>query len=122
MERGYENGLVQGNTAGLSSGLHGGLFSNVMTKRLNMLDPSTIRDPKRNPVFYINAESKNVLLNSGSVQTCYNLAESVPNQILQKVEDVIIQNAGTTYRPPLVLNGLGGRNYMNFGDTGNRYL
>ena len=120
MERGYENGLVQGNTAGLSSGLHGGLFSNVMTKRLNMLDPSTIRDPKRNPVFYINAD--NVALNSGSVQTCYNLAESVPNQILQKVEDVITQTAGTTYRPPLVRGGLGGKNYMDFGDTGNRYL
>jgi hypothetical protein len=122
MERGYENGLVQGNTAGLSSGLHGGRFGHTMSKRLNMLNPSTIRDPKRNPVFYINAESTNVLLNSGSVQTCYNLVESVPNQILEKVEDVIRQNAGTTYRPPLVLNGLGGRNYMDFGDTANRYL
>ena len=122
MERGYENGLVQGNTAGLSSGLHGGLFSNVMTKRLNMLNPSTIRDPKRNPIFYINAESSNVLLNSGSVEICYNQAEKIPNQIIQHVENIITQTAGTTYRPPLVLNGLGGKNYMNFGDTGNRYL
>jgi hypothetical protein len=85
-----------------------------------MLDPSTIRDPKRNPVFYINAD--NVALLSGTVQICYNLAESVPNQILQKVENILTQTAGTTYRPPLVLNGLGGKNYMNFADTGNRYL
>lgn len=120
MERGYENGLVQGNTAGLSSGLHGGLFSNVMTKRLNMLNPSTIRDPKRNPVFYINAD--NILPNGETVEICYNLAENIPNQILQKVENIFTQTAGTSYRPPLVRGGLGGKDYMNFADTANRYL
>jgi hypothetical protein len=120
MERGYENGLVQGNTVGLSSGLHGGRFGHTMSKRLNMLNPSTIGDPKRNPVFYINADK--VSTNVGTVQICYNLAETVPNQILANIDEIFTQTAGTTYRPALVRDGLGGRRYMDFGDTANRYL
>jgi len=119
MERGSENGLIQGNTVGIGTGLHNGLFSNVMTKKLNYLDPSHIRDPKRTPVFYINGD--NVTLNSGTIQIAHNLVDVIPNRLLLKVEDILTQTAGTTYRPALVREGLGGKNYIDFSDN-NAYL
>ena len=119
MIRGSENGLVQGNTVGIGAGLHNGLSGNIMTRKLNYLNPSHIRDPKRTPVFYINGD--NVTLNSGTVQLTHNLIDDVPNRLLLKVEDILTQTAGTTYRPALTLNGLGGKNYINFADN-NAYL
>ena len=121
MRRGLEQGFANGSLSGLQSGLGSGLQSSVaMKNRLNSLDPSTIIEPKLKPVFYINAD--NVALTSGSVQIAYNLINSTPGELFPKVEDIFDQTAGGTYRPPLVLKGLNGRNYMNFADTGNRYL
>lgn len=122
MNRGLESGLGKGILSGISNaGLHSGLFSgNVMTNKLNMLNPSSIRDPKRTPVFYINADT--VALTSGNVSLCYNLIDVIPNQILLQNENIFNQAAGSTYRPPLVRGELGGKNYMDFGDTPNRYL
>ena len=117
LEQGYANGVLSGVKNGLGSGLQS---SYVMTNRLNMLNPSSIIEPKLKPVFYINAD--NVALTSGSVQIAYNLIESTSGQLFPKVENIFDQTAGTTYRPPLVLNALNGKNYMNFADTGNRYL
>jgi len=120
MNRGLEGGYILGASKGLYSGIKSGLQGAFTADRFNMLNPNMITDPKIKPVFYINAD--NVALNSGTIQTCYNLVENTPNQLLAKVENVFDQTAGTTYRPPLVLNGLGGKNYMNFADTSNRYL
>jgi hypothetical protein len=121
MRNGFESGFVLGNSSGPKTGLHSGLQSNsVMTNRINMLDPNTIIEPKLKPVFYINAD--NVALTSGSISIAYNLINSTSGELFPKIENIFDQTAGTTYRPPLVLKGLNGRNYMNFGDTGNRYL
>lgn len=120
MNRGLENGYILGSSKGLYSGLHLGLNGFNTPNRLNMLNPASITEPKIKPVFYINAD--NVALNAGSVQTCFNQIENTTNQLLPKVENVFDQTGGTTYRPPLVLRGLGNKNYMNFADTGNRYL
>ena len=121
MRRGLENGFILGNSKGMLSGLGSGLQSgNVMTNRLNMLNPAAITDPKTKPVFYVNAD--NVALTSGSISIVYNLVDSLPGDLLPKVENIFTQAAGTTYRPPLVVGGLNGKNYMNFADTGNRYL
>jgi hypothetical protein len=126
MRNGFESGFVLGNSSGPKTGLHSGLqSSNVMNNRINMLDPSTIIEPKLKPVFYINAD--NVALVSGAVNLTYNLIKG--NSLAGSLSDLLPnyslpfdQTAGTTYRPPLVLKGLNGRNYMNFADTGNRYL
>jgi hypothetical protein len=91
-----------------------------MTNRLNSLNPSSITEPKLKPVFYINAD--NVALTSGAVSIAYNIIENTPGELLPKVENILVQSLGSTYRPPLVLNGLNGRNYMNFADTLQRYL
>jgi hypothetical protein len=91
-----------------------------MTNRLNSLSPISVIEPKLKPVFYINAD--NVALTSGSVNIAYNLINDTPGQFWPKIENIFNQTAGTTYRPPLVVNGFNGRNYMNFADTGNRYL
>lgn len=121
MNRGLENGFILGNSKGMQSGLGSGLQSgNVMTNRLNMLNPAAITDPKVKPVFYINAD--NVALTSGSVQIAYNLVDALPGDLLPKVESIFQQTAGTTYRPPLRVGKLNGKNYMDFGDTNNRYL
>jgi len=121
MNRGLENGFILGNSQGAKPGLASGFQSGfVMSNRLNMLNPVAITDPKNKPVFYINAD--NVALTSGSVQIAYNLVDSLPGDLLPKVENIFAQTAGTTYRPPLVVGGLNGKNYMNFGDTNNRYL
>jgi hypothetical protein len=117
LQQGHVNGILSGPLSGLGSGLQSSVS---MKMRLNSLNPSTITEPKLKPVFYINAD--NVALTSGSVQIAYNLIENTSNQLFPKVENIFDQTAGTTYRPPLVVNGLNGRNYMNFADTGNRYL
>jgi hypothetical protein len=91
-----------------------------MKNRWNSLNPSSIIEPKLKPVFYINAD--NVALTSGSIQVAYNLIDDTPGQYWPKIENIFDQTAGTTYRPPLVVNGLNGKNYMDFSDTSNRYL
>jgi hypothetical protein len=121
MNKGLETGYILGNSQGAKSGLGSGFQSGfVMTNKLNMLNPATIIEPKLKPVFYINAD--NVALTSGSISIAYNLINDTPGQYWPKIENIFNQTAGTTYRPPLVVNGLNGKNYMNFGDTGNRYL
>jgi hypothetical protein len=120
MNRGLENGNVLGSSKGLYSGMKSGLQGSVMTDKWNALNPSAITDPKIKPAFYINAD--NVALTSGAVSIAYNQIESTPNELFPKIENIFDQTAGTTYRPPLVRNALGGKNYMDFSDTGNRYL
>lgn len=124
MNRGLEQGYANGSLSGAMSGLGGGLQSSyVMTNRLNMLVPSSITEPKLKPVFHINAD--NVALTSGAVQIAYNQIRSTPGELMTNTANtygIFDQTAGTTYRPPLVVNGLNGRNYMNFSDTANRYL
>jgi hypothetical protein len=120
MNRGLENGFILGNSKGIYNGLNSGLVGSIIGNRLNMLNPSSILDPKIKPVFYINGD--NVALNNGTVQTCFNQIETTPNQLFTKVENIFDQTAGTTYRPSLVVKGLNGKNYINFADTGNRYL
>ena len=120
MRRGLESGLILGDSKGVYSGLKGGLQGAYMTNKSNMINPSSITDPKVKPVFYINAD--NVALVSNAVSILYNLVETQPNDMFTKVENVFTQLGGTTYRPPLVLGGLGGKNYMQFGDTGNRII
>lgn len=121
MRRGLESASVLGQSSGPKQGLHSRFQSGVaMNNRMNMLDPTTIIEPKLKPVFYINAD--NVALTSGSVQIAYNLINDTSGQYWPKIENIFDQTAGTTYRPPLVTNGLNGKNYMDFSDTGNRYL
>lgn len=121
MNSGLQQGFVLGQSSGLASGLRQGLQSGfTMTNRLNSVSPISIYEPKLKPVFYINAD--NVALTSGAVSIAYNLIDSTPGELFPKIENIFDQTAGTTYRPPLVLRGINGRNYMNFGDTGNRYL
>jgi hypothetical protein len=121
MNSGLQQGLIVGQSSGPKSGLRQGLQSGfTMTNRLNSLNPASITEPKLKPIFHINAD--NVALVSGAVSIAYNLTETTPNQLLPKYETIFDQFAGTTYRPPLVVGGLNGRNYMNFADTGNRYL
>lgn len=117
LEQGYANGVLSGVQSGLGQGLQSGFG---MKNRLNSLNPSTITEPKLKPVFYINAD--NVALTSGSVQIAYNLIDDTSGQYWSKIENIFDQTAGSTYRPPLVVGGFNGRNYMNFADTGNRYL
>ena len=117
LEQGYANGALSGVMSGLGSGLQS---SYVMTNRLNMLNPSSITEPKLKPVFYINGD--NVALTAGSVQIAYNLIDNTPGQYFPKIENIFDQTAGGTYRPPLVVGGLNGKNFINFADTGNRYL
>lgn len=124
MRNGLEQGYANGNLSGLMSGLGGGLQSSfVMTNRLNMLNPSSVTEPKLKPVFYINAD--NVALTSGAVQIAYNQIRSTPGELLTNTANnygIFDQTAGTTYRPPLRVGGLNGKNFMDFSDTGNRYL
>lgn len=120
MNRGLESGLILGDSKGAYGGLKQGLFGMSMTNKLNSLNPASILEPKIKPVFYINGD--NVALTSGTISTAYNLIDKGPNDILTVVENMFTQTQGTTYRPPLVLRGLGGKNYMDFSDTGNRYL
>jgi hypothetical protein len=120
MRQGLESGLILGQGKGIFSGLKCGLHGMSMTDKFNMINPSIITDPKIKPVFYINAD--NVALTSGAVSIAYNLIDTQPNEIFTKVENIFTQSAGTTYRPPLVLGGLGGKNYMQFADTNNRCL
>lgn len=122
MRRGLEQGFANGALSGLQSGLGSGLQSSVaMKNRLNSLDPSSIIEPKLKPVFYINAD--NVTTVSSSVYSLYNLIDTQPKaDLLAPYSIPFEQAAGTTYRPPLVLKGLNGRNYMNFADTSARYL
>jgi hypothetical protein len=120
MRRGLESGLILGDSKGVYSGLKGGLQGAYMTNKSNMINPSSITDPKVKPVFYINAD--NVALVSNAVSIAYNLVETQPNDIFIKVENIFTQLGGTTYRPPIVFGGLGGKNYMQFGDTSNRIM
>ena len=120
MNRGLENGNVLGSSKGLYGGLKSGLQGSITLNKWNVLDPITITDPKIKPVFYINGD--NVALTSGTVSIAYNQINSTSNELFPKIENIFDQTAGTTYRPPLVLGGLGGKNYINFADTGNRYL
>ena len=121
MNRGLDSGFVFGSATGARSGLHQGLQQGeTVNSRVNLLNPASIIEPRLKPVFYINGD--NVALTSGSVQIAYNLVSDTPGQYWPKIENIFDQTAGTTYRPPLVTNGLNGRNYINFADTGNRYL
>lgn len=121
MNRGIEQGYAQGIMSGVKSGLGTGFQSFAGMKNGSyMLNPTSITDPKIKPVYFINGE--NVALTSGSVQTVYNVIDNTGGQFWPKVETIFEQTAGGTYRPPLLRNALGGRNVMNFADTGNRYL
>ena len=121
MNRGIEQGYAQGIMSGVKSGLGTGMQSfGGMTNGSYMLNPRSITDPKTKPVYYINGE--NVSLTSGSIQNVYNVVDDTGGQFWPKVETIFDQTAGTTYRPPLIRGALGGRNVMNFADTGNRYL
>jgi hypothetical protein len=117
LEQGYANGILLGAQSGLGQGLQSSI---AMKNRVNTMSPIGITEPKLKPVFYINAD--NVALTSGSVQIAYNQIDNTPGQYWVKVENIFDQTAGTTYRPPLVVGGLNGKNYMDFSDTGNRYL
>jgi hypothetical protein len=123
MRRGLEQGFANGSLSGLQSGLGQGLQSSVAMKwRLNSLDPSSIIEPKLKPIFYINAD--NVATVSNNVSLTYNLIDPAGNgQDLLKPNDTPFENtAGSSFRPPLVLKGLNGRNYMNFAFSSGRYL
>lgn len=126
MRNGLEQGFANGSLSGLQSGLGGGLQSSVAMKwRLNALNPTSIIEPKLKPVFYINAD--NVATVSGAVQYAYNVLTApltyIPStSVLVPYFAPFDQTAGTTFRPPLVLRGLNGKNYMNFADTSARYL
>lgn len=124
MRSGLEQGFANGSLSGNMSGLGGGLQSSyVMTNRQNMLIPSSITEPKLKPIFHINAD--NVALTSGAVQIAYNQIRSTPGELITNTANnygIFDQTAGTTYRPPLVVGGFNGKNYMNFSDTSNRYL
>ncbi len=120
MNRGLESGFASGQSKGALSGLGQGLQGFSMNHRNNMLIPNSITDVKFRPVFHINGEA--VSLTSGAVQIAYNHMDTMPGELLPKVENIFTQTAGTTYRPPLVRAGLNGKNYMDFGDTANRYL
>lgn len=118
--RGLESGLVLGCSKGTYEGLHNGLVGMRTNNRFNFINPVSIDDPKVKPIFYINAD--NTALTSGAVSIAYNLIDRRSTDILVGVENIFTQAAGTTYRPPLVLGKLGGKNYMDFADTANRYL
>ena len=124
MNRGLEQGYANGISSGVMSGLGSGLQSSyAMNNRMNMVIPSAITEPKLKPIFHINAD--NVALTSGAVQIAYNQIRSTPGELITNTANnwgIFDQTAGTTYRPPLVVGGFNGKNYMNFGDTGNRYL
>lgn len=124
MRSGYEQGYANGDLSGVMSGFGGGLQSSIsMTNRQNMLVPSSITEPKLKPIFHINGDS--VALTGGTVQIAYNHIRSTPGELMTNTANnygIFDQTAGGTYRPPLVVNGLNGRNYINFADTGNRYL
>lgn len=121
MRNGLESGYAFGELSGLQTGLGGGFQSlTTMTNRLNSIAPQNIKEPKVKPVFYINGD--NVALLSGAVQYAYNIIDTTPGELLPKVENILQQVSGTTYRPPLVVGGLNSRNYINFADTSNRYL
>jgi hypothetical protein len=120
MRTGLEGGLILGDSKGVWDGLGAGMQGGSLSNRFNSMNPTTIAEPKIKPVIYINADT--VALTSGAVSIAYNLMDTKPNDIFTTIENVMTQSQGTTYRPPLVVNGLGGKNYMNFADTGNRYL
>ena len=120
MRTGLESGLILGESKGIWEGLSEGMQGGSLSNRFNSINPTTITEPKIKPVIYINADT--VALTSGTVSIAYNLIDTKPNDIFTTIENVMTQSQGTTYRPPLVVNGLGGKNYMNFADTGNRYL
>ena len=121
MNRGLEQGFVNGSLSGLQSGLGGGLQSSVsMKSRFNSLDPSSIIEPKLKPIFYINAN--NVATVNGGVNLTYNLIDTIPSDLLP-VNDTPFENTvGSSFRPPLVIGGLNGKNYMNFAQSSGRYL
>lgn len=121
MNRGLESGFATGISNGVREGMHTSFQSGyAMVNRFNAQNPNAITDPKLRPVFWINGE--NVSLTSGSVQIAYNVMDKLGTELLAMQDRSFDQNSGTTYRPPLVRNGLGGRNYIDFSDTGNRYL
>jgi hypothetical protein len=121
MRNGLEQGFAIGALSGLQSGLGSGLQSGVaMKSRLNSLDPSSIIERKLKPIFYINAD--NVATVSGGVSLTYNLIDTIPGDILAANATPFENTAGTSFRPPLVLKGLNGRNYMNFAFSSSRYL
>jgi hypothetical protein len=123
MNSGLQQGFILGQSSGLKSGLNGGLQSGyTMKNRLNSLDPSSIIEPKLKPIFYINAD--NVATISGGVSLTYNLIDPAGNgvDLLKPNASPFENTAGSSFRPPLALKGLNGRNYMNFAFSTGRYL
>ena len=121
MNSGLQSGFTIGLRRGLETGLASGLQSAyTMKNNLNSIAPNAIKDPKLRPVAHINGE--NVTLLSGAVRDANNVIDPDAGQLMAYSDIPFQQTTGTTYRPPLVRGGLGGRNYMSFSDTGNRYL
>ena len=119
MNRGLETGLILGSSKGTYSALNSGLTGMSMTNKLNMLDPSTITDPKVKPTFFINGD--NVVLLSGTVLNMPNLtAKNTPGELLPWVSTAFEQTAGTSFRPAYLKNYLNGRAVLSF--TPARYI
>ena len=120
LQQGYAEGITRGTYNSLGSGLQS--FTR-MTQRFSMLNPASVTEPKLKPIFYINGD--NVALTGGAVQIAYNQIRTTPGELITNTANnygIFDQTAGTTYRPPLLLNALGGKAVMNFSDTSNRYL
>ena len=120
MNRGLERGINKGSNKGAFSGLKSGFHGMSMVNRNNMLNPASITDPKVRPVFFINGD--NVSLSSGTIVGTVNLIKTESNDLLTPISNILTQNQGTTYRPPVVVGGLGGRSYIDMADIGQRYL
>lgn len=120
MNRGLERGFIAGQSKGAFSGLKSGLHGMSMVKRNNMLNPAAITDPKIRPVFFINGD--NVSLSGGTIVGTVNLITNESNDLFTPISNILTQNQGTTYRPPVVVGGLGGRSYIDMADIGQRYL
>lgn len=120
MNRGLERGFIAGQSKGAFSGLKSGLHGMSMNRRNNMINPASITDPKTRPVFFINGD--NVSLSGGTIVGTVNLITTEVNDLFTPISNILTQNQGTTYRPPVVIGGLNGRSYIDMADIGQRYL
>ena len=119
MNRGLENGIVLGSSKGLYQGVHSGLQESITPNKWNILDPTTITDPKIKPVFYINGDNVTHTLNV--ISSAQNLIYKTSNELLTTVENIFDQTT-TSYKPILVKNNLGGKSIMDFAITNNKSL
>lgn len=114
MNRGLENGLILGSSKGLYQGINSGLQGFITPNKWNILDPTTITDPKIKPVFYINGD--NVTHSLNVISSAQNLIYKTSNELLTTVENIFDQST-TSYKPTLVKNNLGGKSIIDFTDT-----